>query len=144
MQPVCVSSFSLSTSLKLTLLQLDVSSFHHTYFTIVNRTWRLCQNAAQTFLWCWRKKKTSAFPCHCVYRLIPLSLPFTKLSHSRNHCMLMHRITVGASSAWNSLFSCRWDHRLMRFSFNTKHYGLIPADYICQPWWKYLFPSFYV
>lgn len=36
---------------------------------------------------------------------LPLSLPFTKLSHSLNHCMLMHRITVGASSAWNSLLS---------------------------------------
>lgn len=55
MQSVCFSSFPLSPSLKPTLLQLYVSSFHHTYFTIVNGTWRLCWNAAQTFLWCLRK-----------------------------------------------------------------------------------------
>lgn len=66
-------------------------------------------------------KNVSALPGYCIYRLIPLSLPFTKLSHSRNHCMLMHRITVGASSAWNSLFSYRRDSRLMPLSFNTEH-----------------------
>lgn len=37
------------------------------------------------------------YSSHC--RVVPLSLPLTKLSHSLNHCMLMHRITVGASSA---------------------------------------------
>lgn len=95
-------------SLKLTLLQLYMSPFHHTYFTIVNRTWSLWENAGQVFLR-GSRNHLNALPCHRVYTLIPLSLPFTKLSHSRNHCMLMHRITVGASSAWNSLFSYRWD-----------------------------------
>lgn len=42
-----------------------------------------------------------------LYASVPLSLPFTKFSHSLNHCMLIHRMTVGASSAWNSLFNYR-------------------------------------
>ncbi len=43
----------------------------------------------------------------CLYETVPLSLALTKFSHSLNHCMLIHRMTVGASSAWNSLFNYR-------------------------------------
>lgn len=54
-------------------------------------------------------------------RVVPLSLPFTKLSHSLNHCMLMHRITVGASSAWNSLFSYRPEKKRNKCFVNIQH-----------------------
>lgn len=36
---------------------------------------------------------------------LPMSLPLTKPSHSRNHCMLIQYITTGDSSSWNALLS---------------------------------------
>lgn len=59
---------------------------------------------------------------------VPLSFPLTKLSHSRNHCMLMHRMTGGASSAWNSLFSCKKLYKNMKSFFFIQ---------LC-PWPRYL------
>lgn len=49
-QPVCFSSFPFSPPLKLTLLQLDVSSFHHADFAVVDGTRRLCRYAADIFM----------------------------------------------------------------------------------------------
>lgn len=36
---------------------------------------------------------------------LPMSLPLTKPSHSRNHCMLIQYITTGDSSSWNALLN---------------------------------------
>lgn len=125
--------------LKLTLLQLYMSSFHHTYFTIVNRTWRLWGNAAQVFL----RNHLNALPCHlclhtntivfALHKALPLSEPLH--ADAQDYC-------------WSLLcleLFVQLQVRQQAHLFGIQHKALKLNSYrICLPWWKCLFPSFCV
>lgn len=91
-----------------------------------------------------QRQKDEEYGCTSNRSTVPLSLPFTKLSHSLNHCMLIHRITVGASSAWNSLFSCTREKQKLDQHKDALAQRWIFAGDTHSPWWRCLFRFFCV
>lgn len=116
-----------------------MSSFHHTYFTVVNGTWRLWGKAAQMFL-----KLKERLKCMTVL------LVFT--DSYRCLCPSQSSPTLGTTACWctgllleppppGTLCSTTGETVWHSTQSNT---STVPAGHICSPWWKCLFPSFCV